>query len=88
MKRLLLLTLLTLANATPALAQPSMARVCTRDVNGYVNIRAVIGLQGPIIGRVFNGQTVFLSGWHGDSSGFRWLQTANGGWIRGDYLCQ
>jgi hypothetical protein len=88
MKKLLLSTLLALSTIAPAAAQPYSARVCTRHADGFVNVRAVIGLYGRIIGRAYNGQSIALSGWHGDQDGFRWLQTANGGWIRGDYLCQ
>lgn len=88
MKKLLSLLILAAAtSAAPALAQPYAARVCTRDYDGYVNVRAVIGLYGRIIGRAYNGQSIPLAGWYGDKDGFRWHQTANGGWIRGDYLC-
>lgn len=90
MKSLILATILIAPlglTATPAIAGPN-ARVCTRDADGFVNIRAVIGLGSRITGRAYNGQTIPLSGWHGTQyQGFTWFQTSGGGWIRGDYLC-
>ena len=65
-----------------------VAQVCTRDHNGYLNVRNQLGTHGRVIGRLNNGQYVNLTGWHGKNyQGFNWYQTTGNGWVRSDYLC-
>ena len=65
-----------------------VAQVCTRDYNGYLNVRNRLGTHGRVIGRVNNGQYISLTGWNGQTyNGYRWYQTSGNGWVRSDYLC-
>jgi|DEB0MinimDraft_6_1074348.scaffolds.fasta_scaffold26932_2 hypothetical protein len=75
-----------IGNELPAQASQT-ARVCTRNYDGYLNIRRWASTSAPIDGRYLNDQTVWLDGKsYKDHYGFRWYRTARG-WLRGDYLC-
>jgi hypothetical protein len=73
-------------NEAPAQATETV-RVCTRNYDGYLNIRRWASTSAPIEGRYLNDQTVWLDGqYYKASNGFRWYRTPRG-WVRGDYLC-
>ena len=74
--------------ADPLPAQAKGARVCTRNYDGYLNVRSAPDTRAKIIGRRNNDQYVWFSGgFHRGRDGHMWHQMSSGGWLRGDYLC-
>lgn len=75
-----------IGNEAPAEAA-SVARVCTHNYDGYLNVRRWASTAAPIDGRYLNGQTVWINdNSYRDRFGYRWYSTSRG-WVRGDYLC-
>ena len=79
--------------AIPSPAQAGhMARVCTNDAQGRLNLRQYPNLSAPRVGEVPNGTVIFKTNdvIHSPQSGYRWHRVSYAGlsgWMRGDYIC-
>ena len=61
-------------------------RTVHNDSNSYSYIRSGTGKDYEVVGRVYNGETVYTTGYHEYSGGYDWYELDDGNFIAGSLI--